>query len=500
VSLALFGSAVSRLHSRGSDVDVSLLVQRGTKFRPADDAPPGDHAAARRRLLGALTRELQRVPLRIDDVLFLPHARVPLVKFVDRRSGTACDVCVANDGVFKSGVLGLLAARQPLFQALVRLVKAWAKGAGINDPAAGTLNSFALALMCAFHCQTGVNPPLLPPLAALLCDAPEVALAEEAARAAAGDIKAGPLRREIDAGRDFAAAERRAAALPDAAFGSGAAPPSLAALTASFFAHWAAALPSLAAGAVPRPFAAAWGTGGAWGAAKAYSMAVEDAFDASENPARSLYRGAQFERVASAVRGAAQALAVPPAGPGALRALAEALFGDETAFEEGTDAELRVPPRGPLVVSPAPGRGRGRGRGAGRGAGGRGARRDRGGGREGMPPQAPPPPPQQQQTMMPPPPPLFSAAPTRGIYSAVPPPPPGPAPPAGGRRIPAPRPMPVAQAAAPDGGAPVTAAPPRRQRAPRADADGAAPAVPRRPRQRSAGRNAGQPGDAPPAA
>jgi hypothetical protein len=377
VSLALYGSAVSRLHSRGSDVDVSLLVAPATKFAPHAGADEEARRTLRRRLLGALSRELGRASS-VRDLSFIAHARVPLVKFSDARSGVACDVCVANDGVFKSGVLGLLAEMQPRFQSLVRLVKAWAKGNGINDPSSGTLNSFALALMCAFHCQAGVTPPLLPPLAALLCDDVAGALAQEEARAAMGAPLPGPLRAAADACRDLGPPAARAAALRAAGFGADCAA-TLPSLAASFFAHWAAALPALAAGATPRPFAGVWGAGGAWGARKAYALAIEDPFDASENPARSLYKGEQFERVAAAVRAAADALAAPPP-PGGLRALAAALFGDADAFDEGGSGELKVPPRPPPAApaARAGGRARTRARAAGRGA--RGANGAAGGG------------------------------------------------------------------------------------------------------------------------
>jgi hypothetical protein len=452
VSLALYGSAVSRLHSRGSDVDVSLLVAPATKFAPHDGADEEARVTLRRRLLGALSRELGRAAS-VRNLSFIAHARVPLVKFTDVRSGVACDVCVANDGVFKSGVLGLLAEMQPRFQSLVRLVKAWAKGNNINDPSSGTLNSFALALMCLFHCQTGVTPPLLPPLAALLCDDVAGALAQENARAASGAPLPGPLRVTADACRDMAPPAARAAALAAAGFGNDNTA-TVPALAASFFAHWAAALPALAAGATPRPFAGVWGAGGAWGARKAYALAIEDPFEAHENPARSLYKGDQYDRVAAAVRSAAAALAAPPP-PGGLRALASALFGDADAFEEGGSGELKVPPKPPPAASAprAGGRARARARGKADGAGGRGERGPRGGGRAAavplavaVAPAAAAPataavPPQPARVLAPPPPRTAAPKPRPAPQAAAlqPPmvPPPAPPPPPGLQQLPA---------------------------------------------------------------
>ena len=83
-------------------------------------------------------------------------ARVPIIKFVDAVSGLDCDIAVGSSGaVFKSAVMGLLAQHEWRFGALVRLVKLWARDKGANDPANGTLNSFALTLMVSVHSCSG---------------------------------------------------------------------------------------------------------------------------------------------------------------------------------------------------------------------------------------------------------------------------------------------------------------------------------------------------------
>lgn len=63
-------------------------------------------------------------------------------------SPVLCDVSVANvDGVWKSRVLGDLLKMDVRAGRLARLVKLWAKWQGINDPTAGTFNSYSLLLM-----------------------------------------------------------------------------------------------------------------------------------------------------------------------------------------------------------------------------------------------------------------------------------------------------------------------------------------------------------------
>ena len=68
---------------------------------------------------------------------------------------------------FKSEVLCELGAITPKFGQLYRLVKAWAKPRGVNEPGKGSFNSFSLSLLVIFHLQN-TSPPLLPPLCELL--------------------------------------------------------------------------------------------------------------------------------------------------------------------------------------------------------------------------------------------------------------------------------------------------------------------------------------------
>jgi len=94
----------------------------------------------------------------------LYHARVPVLKFVDSASGCDCDVTVGNSaGIFKGLTLKHMVAIDARFPALIRLVKAWAKAQGINNAYEKTFNSFALTLMVMFHLQQR-QPPVLPPL------------------------------------------------------------------------------------------------------------------------------------------------------------------------------------------------------------------------------------------------------------------------------------------------------------------------------------------------
>ena len=69
-------------------------------------------------------------------------------------TGVACDVSIgSSNAIFKAKTFKALAAREPRFAGMLRLVKAWAGVFGLNDAAEGTFNSFALGLMVSRACQ-----------------------------------------------------------------------------------------------------------------------------------------------------------------------------------------------------------------------------------------------------------------------------------------------------------------------------------------------------------
>ncbi|GFR51009.1 hypothetical protein Agub_g13336 [Astrephomene gubernaculifera] len=99
---------------------------------------------------------------------YVLHARVPLIKFTDRRSGIAVDLCLGSpDTGFKAWSVAQVASIHPAFGKLFRVVKVWAKAHAINDGAAHMFNSWCLTLVVIFFLQ---RCELLPPLHALLYD------------------------------------------------------------------------------------------------------------------------------------------------------------------------------------------------------------------------------------------------------------------------------------------------------------------------------------------
>jgi len=161
VALEPFGSYVMGLGSSSSDLDLSL---EGTvRATPCQDLSK----TKKRDLLQVLAKEVRRRKIS-NNVQKILHARVPIIKFVDRETGVQCDMCIGNNGaLYKSRVLSLVNDMDPRYHALLTTVKSWAKVRGLNDPAGGTLNSFCISLLVALHLQTR-DPPVLPPFKDLL--------------------------------------------------------------------------------------------------------------------------------------------------------------------------------------------------------------------------------------------------------------------------------------------------------------------------------------------
>ncbi|GLC34975.1 hypothetical protein PLESTM_000260700 [Pleodorina starrii] len=112
-------------------------------------------------------------------------ARVPSVSFEHASSGIPVRVCIAFPNfALRPRVVRGLALLEPRLRALIQLVELWADARGLNNPAAGTFNSWALVNLVIFSAQTFQPQPLLPPLWRV-CGAPEPAAAAGAPGAAA---------------------------------------------------------------------------------------------------------------------------------------------------------------------------------------------------------------------------------------------------------------------------------------------------------------------------
>jgi len=95
-------------------------------------------------------------------------AIVPVVKFVDYRTGIECDISIENnDGILRSELIRIFSSIDERFKKLCYLMKAWAKVHNINNARDKTLNSLSIILLVAFHLQTRA-PQILPPFSVFL--------------------------------------------------------------------------------------------------------------------------------------------------------------------------------------------------------------------------------------------------------------------------------------------------------------------------------------------
>ncbi len=98
------------------------------------------------------------------NLLVLPNARVPVIKFTYPPTQTQVDITINNTlACLNTKLIACYAALDERVSQLVHIVKHWAKRRHVNDPYTGTLSSYCYVLMCIFHCQTR-NPPILPNL------------------------------------------------------------------------------------------------------------------------------------------------------------------------------------------------------------------------------------------------------------------------------------------------------------------------------------------------
>ncbi|EOY18090.1 hypothetical protein QUC31_006632 [Theobroma cacao] len=151
-----FGSLVSNLFTRWGDLDISIELPYGSYVSSAGKK-------RKQTLLGELQRALKQKD-GWQRLQFIPHARVPILKIESRWQNISCDISIDNlQGQIKSKFLFWLNEIDGRFREMVLLVKEWASANGINNPKAGTFNSYSLTLLVIFHFQT-CAPAIFPPL------------------------------------------------------------------------------------------------------------------------------------------------------------------------------------------------------------------------------------------------------------------------------------------------------------------------------------------------
>jgi DNA polymerase sigma len=166
-SVQLFGSSVNTLCDERSDVDLCLsLVPPSPAAGTGESSAPApvlDKAAVVEELASLLSPPSHG----LSDILPLPKARVPIVKFTAPASLGAlkCDIGINNHlAVRNSELIRDYMRLDPRARDLCLLVKHWAKRRKINDTYRGTLSSYCYVMMVILYlqCEAHCRPPVLP--------------------------------------------------------------------------------------------------------------------------------------------------------------------------------------------------------------------------------------------------------------------------------------------------------------------------------------------------
>lgn len=145
--LHLFGSSVNGFGFAGADMDMCLVLQG-----LASDGH------------GAVVETLEKAFRALDysDILALPKARVPVIKFKDPATGLGCDICFNNGLALRnSQLLAAYASLDARVRPLAFAVKTWAKARRVNNTFEGTLSSYAY-VMLVIHFLQYRRPSVLP--------------------------------------------------------------------------------------------------------------------------------------------------------------------------------------------------------------------------------------------------------------------------------------------------------------------------------------------------
>ncbi len=164
-TVSCFGSAANGLALAQGDVDICLMVPRGAKklYRGGvakGKATPEIKAENEVQVLRSIKDILVRNKMEIRSDLC--HARVPILKLFDPKSGFQIDMCVNNRLVdHNTALVATYMDLDERVRPLCLLIKSWAKNRDVNTTYRGTLSSYAYVLLVISFCQTR-SPPVLP--------------------------------------------------------------------------------------------------------------------------------------------------------------------------------------------------------------------------------------------------------------------------------------------------------------------------------------------------
>ncbi|CAG5127641.1 unnamed protein product, partial [Candidula unifasciata] len=150
-SLFIVGSSMTGFATKGSDVDMCLMISQEEIDQRRDASI----------ILNSISKALRQCSC-LDHRQVI-KAKVPILKFFDRVSGVDCDLNVNNlIGVRNTHLLRFYAYMDWRVRPLMLFIKKWARYQDINDASKQTISSYSLTLMLIHYLQVGVSPPVVP--------------------------------------------------------------------------------------------------------------------------------------------------------------------------------------------------------------------------------------------------------------------------------------------------------------------------------------------------
>ena len=132
--LSTFGSAESGLSLKGGDFDLCLQI------------PDANEKKILKKIGGMLRGQ------GMEDVQIITGAKVPIVKFVDPRSGLHVDISINNTlALHNTRLLSSYANADSRVKELAICVKHWALHRNVSDSVNGTLSSYAWSILVINH-------------------------------------------------------------------------------------------------------------------------------------------------------------------------------------------------------------------------------------------------------------------------------------------------------------------------------------------------------------
>ncbi len=142
--LTTFGSSESGLGLQNGDVDLCLEF-KGEKPK---------------KVLTKIARMLRDDGM--DEVTLISHAKVPIVKFIDKRSRIPIDISINNSlALYNTKLLKSYSECDQRVRPFILAIKHWALHRGICNAAYGTFSSYAWTLIALQNLQI-TQPPVIP--------------------------------------------------------------------------------------------------------------------------------------------------------------------------------------------------------------------------------------------------------------------------------------------------------------------------------------------------